>query len=88
MQVNAELLEIVTKLQILPDKVKITFNKNNKQKYTIAFKFPARRHLGFYDATAMSLLLKAELLLFETIGQCSDIMKSKMAARGKFKSDN
>ena len=31
---------------------------------------------------------KAEVLLFETIGQCSDIIKSKMAARKKIKSDN
>ena len=31
---------------------------------------------------------KAEVLLFETIGQRSDVMKSKMAARGKFKSRN
>ena len=33
-----------------------------------AFKFPARRHLG----------------LFETIGQRSDVAKSKMAGREKF----
>ena len=46
------------------------------------------RHLGFYDVTALSLLLKAEVLLFETIGQCSDFIKSKMAAHGKIKSDN
>ena len=30
----------------------------------------------------------AEVLLFETIGQRSDVMKSKMAARGKFKTRN
>ena len=55
----------------------------------IAFKFPARRHLGFYDATALPLLLlKAELSLFKTIGQRNDVTKSKMAARGNFKSDN
>ena len=54
----------------------------------IAFNFPARYHLGFCDVTVLSLLLKAELLLFETIGQRSNAMKSKMAARGKFKSDN
>ena len=31
---------------------------------------------------------KAEVLLFEAIGQRSDVMKSKMAACGKFKSRN
>ena len=31
---------------------------------------------------------KAEVLLFETIGQCSDVIKSKMAAHGKFKRRN
>ena len=30
----------------------------------------------------------AEVLLFETIGQRSDVMKSKMAVRGKLKSRN
>ena len=56
------------------------------------FKFPARRHLGLHDVTALSLLFlycwKAEVLLFETIGQRSDVMKSKMAARRKFKTRN
>ena len=31
---------------------------------------------------------KAEVLLFETIGQRTDVMKSKMAARRKFKTRN
>ena len=31
---------------------------------------------------------KAEVLLFEIIGQCSDVMKSKMAEHGKFESRN
>ena len=51
----------------------------------IAFKSPAHCHFGFYDITALSLLLKAELPLFETIGQRSDHMKSEMAAGRKFK---
>ena len=54
----------------------------------IALKFPARCHLGFHDVTALSLLLKAELPLFKTKGQRSDVMKSELAARGKFKSVN
>ena len=55
-----------------------------------AFKFLARCHLGFYYVTALSLLSlkKAQLLLFETIGHHSDVMKSKMVALGKYKSDN
>ena len=48
----------------------------------IAFKFPRRCHLGFHDVTALSLLL------FKTKGQGIDVMKSKMAACGKFNSDN
>ena len=58
------------------------FNSQNK---IIAFNFPTHCPLGFHDITAL-LLLKAELLLFEKIGQCSDFMKSNMAAHGKFKS--
>ena len=86
-QVKVELLEIVPKLQIFPDKVKITFNKIiNRKNYR--FRISRVRHLGFYDVTELSLMLKAELLLFATIGQHSDVTKSKMAARGKFKSDN
>ena len=73
-EADTELLEIMPELQISPDKVKITFNKKiiNKRAFfatekIIAFKFPTRYHLGFYDVTALSLLLKAEVLLFETI---------------------
>ena len=73
---------------MLPDKVKITFNKNNKRAMIITFKFPAHWHHGFHDVIALSLLLKAEVLLFKTKGQRSDVMKSKMAAHGKLKSDN
>ena len=47
---------------------------------TIALKFPTYCYLGFYDVTALVLLLKVELLLFETIGQSIDVIKSKTAA--------
>ena len=53
----------------------------------IAYKFPGTAILILWRHR-VALLLKAELLLFETIGQHSDIMKSKMVVRGKFKSDN
>ena len=48
----------------------------------IVFKFPAHCHFEFYDVSALSLML-LEVLLCETIGQCNDVIKSKMAARGK-----
>ena len=41
----------------------------------MAFKFPARRHFGFYDVLRLPLLFGS----FQTI-------KSKIAARWKFKS--
>ena len=39
-QVDVELLEIVPKLQILPDKVKIAFYKDNKQNRLSLSNFP------------------------------------------------
>ena len=51
----------------------------------IVFKFPARRHFEFYDVSALSLLLLIRGFLCETIGQRNDVIKSKMAARGKLK---
>lgn len=55
-----------------------------------AFKFPARRppSSGFYDVTALPLLWRAEVVSFETKGQLSVVIKSKMTERGKFKRDN
>ena len=54
-----------------------------------AFKFPACRHLGSHDVTVLPLLLESlEVLLFEIIGQRFDVIKSEMAASGKFKSRN
>ena len=56
----------------------------------IVFKFPAHRHFEFDDVSALSLLLlvKLDFLLCETIGQRNDVIKSKMAARGKLKKDS
>ena len=48
-------------------------------------KFPLHHHLGCYDITAMLLLLGRKFILFETIGQCSNILKFKMVMRRKFK---
>ena len=87
-QVDAKLLQIMPKLQILLDKGNVTFNNNNKWK-----KF---RLLNFLHAAILDSMMslrclycsKAEALLFATIGQRSDIMKSKMAVHKKFKSRN
>ena len=56
--VDAKLLQIMPTLQILLDKGNVTFNNNNKTEEILAFKFPARRHLGFHDVTALPLLLE------------------------------
>ena len=74
MRVDAKLLQIMPKLQILLDKGNVKFNNNNKRK-----RFQLLNCLYCW---------KAEDLLFETIGQRSDVIKSKMAARGKFKTRN
>ena len=44
--------------------------------------------VGQKKSDHFSFCWKAEVLLFETIGQRNDVMKSKKAARGKFKSRN
>ena len=77
------------KLQILLDKGKVTFNNNNNNwKRFRLFNFPCCAILDFMTSLRCLYCLKAEVLLFETIGQRSDVIKSKMAARGKFKSRN
>ena len=87
--VDAMLLQIMPKIQILLDKGKVTFNNNNnKRKRFRLLNFPRAAILDFITSLRCLYCWKAEVLLFETIGQCSDVMKSKMAARGKFKSRN
>ena len=85
---DAKLLQIVSKLQILLDKGKVTFNNNNKRKRFRLLNFPRSAILDFMTSLRCLHCWKAEVLLFETIGQRSDVMKSKMAARGKFKTRN
>ena len=65
-RVDAKLLQIMRKLQILLDKAKITFNNNNKQTIS-AFENPECRHLGFHDVTALSYCFKQNNLSFPTI---------------------
>ena len=52
------------------------------------FKFPGRRHIGFYDAYGCHYCYSAEVLLCETIEQPYNVMKSKMVAPRKFKMKN
>ena len=83
-RVDAKLLQIMPKLQILLDKGNVTFNNNNKWKRFRLLNFPHAAILDFMTSLRCLLLeIKAEVLLFETIGQHSDVMKSKMAAAGK-----
>ena len=89
MQVDAKLLQIMPKLQILLDKGNITLNNiNNKWKKFRLLNFPYAAILDFMTSLRCLYCSKAELPLFATIGQRSDVMKSKMAAHGKFKSRN
>ena len=89
-RVDAKLLQIVPKSQILLDKGKVTFdnNNNNKRKRFRLLNFPRAAILDFMTSLRCLYYWKAEVLLFKTIGQHSDVMKSKMAVRRKFKTRN
>ena len=87
-RVDAKLLQIMPKLQISLDKGKVTFNNKNKQKRFRLINFPRAAILDFMTSLRCLYCWTAEVPLFETIGQRSDVMKSKMAAREKFKNRN
>ena len=87
-RIDAKLLQTMLKLQILLDKGKVTFNNNNKRKRFWVLSFPRAAILDFMTSLRCLYCWKADVLLYETIGQCSDVMKSKMAAHGKFKTRN
>ena len=78
MQVDAKLLQIMPQLPI----------NNNKRTRFRLLNFPCAAILDFMMSLRCLCCSKAEALLFETIGQRSDIMKSKMVAHKKFKSQN
>ena len=82
------LLQIMPTLQILLDKGNVTFNNKNKRKRFRLLNFPRAAILDSMTSVRCLYCWKAEVLLFETIRQRSDVMKSKMAAHGKFKSRN
>ena len=110
-RVDAKLLQIMPKLQILLEKGYVTFNNNNndddddddddnddddnnnnnnnnKRKRFQLSNFPRAAILDVMTSLRCFYCWKTEVLLFELIGQSSVVMKSKMAARGKFKSRN
>ena len=77
------------KLQISLEKGKVRFNNNNnKRKRFRILNFLRTAILDFMTSLRCLYCRKAEVLLFETIGQRSDVMKSKMAVHGKFKTLN
>ena len=82
------LLQIMRTLQILLDKGNVTFKNNNKRKRFRLLNFPRAAILDFMTSLRCLYCWKVEVLLFETTGQRSGVMKSKMAAPGKFKSRN
>ena len=85
--VDAKLLQIMPKLQILLDKGNVTFYKlnNNKRKRFRLLNFLPTAILDFMTSLHCLCCWKGEALLFETMGQCSDAIKSKMAACEKLK---
>ena len=60
-------------LQILLDKGKVTLNNNDKRKRFRLLNFPRAAILGFMTSLRCLYCLKAEVLLFQTIGQHSDV---------------
>ena len=64
------------KLQILLDKGNVTFDNNNKWKRFWLLNFPRDAILDFMMSLHCLYCWKAEVLLFATVGQCSNVMKS------------
>ena len=92
-QVDFKLLEIMPKLQFLLNKGDIAFNNlfiyyDNKWRRLSLLNFPRAAILDFMKSLRCRYCWEAEVLLCETIGQRIDVINSKMAAHGKFKTDN
>ena len=88
-QVGFELFEVITKPHILLDKVKITFKSNKNWVKVIAyFRFLTSRAPPYWILWrhVVSAIVRKQSILCETIDQQYDVMYSKMAALGKFKS--
>ena len=66
-RVDAKLLQIMPKLQILLDKGKVTFNNKNKWKRFRLLNFQCTAILDFMTSLRCLYCWKAEVLLFETI---------------------
>ena len=84
-RVDTKVLQIMPKLQILLDKGNVTFNNNHKRKRFRLLNFSFAAILDFIASLRCLCYWKADVLVFETIGQGSDVIKSKMAAREKLK---
>ena len=85
-RVDAKLLSM-SKLQILLDKGKVAFDNDNKRKRFRLLNFPLAAILDFMMSLRYLYCWKAEVLLFETVGQRSGVMKSKMAVCGNLKAE-
>ena len=78
----------MSKLQIVLDKGKVTFNNNNKRKRFRVLNFPRAAILDFMTSLRCPIVSNKRNSAVQQWRQRSDVMKSKMAARGKFKSQN
>ena len=83
-RVDGKLLQIMPKLQILLDKGNVTFNNNTKRKRFRVLNFPRAAILNFMTSLRCPIVSNKKTSAFLQSKQHSDVMKSKMAARGKF----
>ena len=84
-RVDTKVLQIMPKLQILLDNGNVTLNNNHKRKRFRLLNFSLAAILDFIASLRCLCYWKTDVLVFETIGQGSDVIKSKMAAREKLK---
>ena len=74
------------KLQFLLDKGNATFNDNNKRKRFWLLNSPRVAILDFMTSLHCHIVSNKRTSAFQQQRQCSDVIKSKMAACRKFKS--
>ena len=75
-RVDAKLFQIMSQLQILPDKGNVKFNNNSKRKRFRLLNFPRAAILDLITSLRCPYCWKAKVLLFETIGQRRDVVKN------------
>ena len=81
-------LQIMSWLQILLPKGNVTFNNNNKQNRLWLLNFLPAAISDFIMSQRCTFVSNRRTSAFQQQRQRSDFMKSKMAARRKFKSGN